>query len=267
MLETSQAFVRPRDWPRAWKALGRLIEDPQRTAEVFEILEALAGPAFEKDFQRFAADPRGRDLLRERPSLLAALSDRDSLRSLPAGSLGRAYLEFMETGELTADGLVAADMEATERRPEPLPRDPDREFLGDRLRDQHDLWHVLTGYGMDEAGEAANLAFTLAQLPSLGLGLIVIAGAVVGPKDWRLTWPRYLVTAWQRGRRASYIVVEPWEDLLSLPLAEVRARLRIEAPEVAHPEGVIVANRGTVGSDGSRVGSSWNEDWNAARPA
>ena len=36
------------------------------------LLTALAGPAFEKDFQRFAADPRGRDLLRERPSLLAA---------------------------------------------------------------------------------------------------------------------------------------------------------------------------------------------------
>ena len=34
-----------------------------------------------------------------------------------------------------------------------------------------------------------------------------------------------------------------YEELLALPLADVRARLGIEPPEVAHPEGVVVANR------------------------
>ena len=36
------------------------------------------------------------------------------------------------------------------------------------MRDMHDLWHVLTGYGMDEAGEAANLAFSLGAGPESG---------------------------------------------------------------------------------------------------
>jgi hypothetical protein len=30
-------------------------------------------------------------------------------------------------------------------------------WLFERLDTLHDLWHVLTGYGLDEAGEAANL--------------------------------------------------------------------------------------------------------------
>src|SRR5262249_2090987 len=148
-----------------------------------EIIEALAGQSFERSFQRFTASREGRRLLIERPSLLAALSDRTALRALPDGSLGRAYLAFMESGDLTADGLVEADATAAQRSPQPLQLDPDRQYVGDRTRDMHDLWHVLTGYGMDEAGEAANLAFTFGQIPSLGFGLIVGAAAVLGPLD------------------------------------------------------------------------------------
>jgi hypothetical protein len=33
-----------------------------------------------------------------------------------------------------------------------------------------------------------------------------------------------------------------WEELLPLPLEEVRARLRIQAPGDAHPGGIIAAD-------------------------
>lgn len=233
--------VRKIDWARARAALKALIADPERTDQVFEIVRALSGRADVRNFRDLLRHPDGVALLREQPSLLAALSDREALARLPEGSLGRAYLAFMVAADLTADGLVDASMQGEEDA-----RDGFSEEAGwffDRLRDQHDLWHVLTGYGRDEAGEAANLAFTYAQIGNPGIGLIVLVAAILGPHGEWFSWQRYLFRAWRRGRRASWLAAARWEDLLALPLAEVRARLGIEAPDVAHPDGVVVANR------------------------
>ena len=236
---------RKMDWQRAWKALRALIADSQRTDQVFEITDALAGNSFERAFQRFRQHPDGRQLLEEQPSLLATLSDRAALRALPAGSFGRAYADFMQAGNLTAEGLVEADDMAAQRNPHLEPVDPDRQFFGKRTRDMHDLWHVLTGYGMDEAGEAANLAFTLAQLPTPGVALIVLAGAGIGPKNPTFLWQRYLFRAWRRGRRAAPLTVVPYERLLARPLEEVRQMLHVPPASDAHPDGIIVGNRGS----------------------
>lgn len=238
------------DWSRAWKALKILIADSERTDQVFEIIDALSGRSFDRAFQRFVADPGGVRLLRERPSLLATLSDRTALEALPPGSFGRAYADFMQAGNLTADGLVEADQEAERNSHKPpVEIDPDLRFFGDRNRDMHDLWHVLTGYGRDEAGEAANLAFTQGQLPSPGIALIVLAAAALGPKDLTLSWPRYLFAAWRRGKRASLLTAAPYEELLPLPLDEVRQRLGVPPASKAHPGGVLVANRLGDGHD------------------
>ena len=40
----------------------------------------------------------------------------------------------------------------------------------------HDLWHVVTGYGRDELGEACLLAFTYAQNKNRGVGFIAFVG-------------------------------------------------------------------------------------------
>ena len=232
------------DWRRARRALQVLIADAERTDQVFEIIDALSGRSFERCYARFAADPEGARLLRERPDLLATLSDRAALEQLPAGSFGRSYADFMRAGSLTADGLVEADLEAERNSPSPpVEVDPDMRWFGDRNRDMHDLWHVLTGYGRDEAGEAANLAFTQAQLPNPGIALIVVAAALIGPKDLKLSWPRYLYAAWRRGKRTSLLTVARYEELLPLPLDEVRARLGVPPAAEAHPGGIVIANR------------------------
>lgn len=232
------------DWRKGWRALRGLVDDPERTELVFEIIDALAGLAFERSFLKFCAHPDGRRLLAERPSLLSTLSNRAALEQLPDGSFGRSYARFMESGNLTAEGLVEAAQAVAVDEAQPV--DADREFFGDRLRDMHDLWHVLTGYGRDEAGEAANLAFTAAQIPNRGVTLIVVAAAVLGPKRLDFAWQRYLWRAWQRGRQASMLSVAHYEELLSLPLERVRAQLGIAPPQVAHPDGVVVADRGDL---------------------
>jgi ubiquinone biosynthesis protein COQ4 len=224
------------EWRQAWRALRTLVADPERTDQVFELIRALSGNAGERLFQRFCADPNGRRLLAARPSLLATLSDLDRLSALPDGSLGRTYAEFMRRERIEAKGLVDAAQAVAETRE----IDPERDWFFQRLRDMHDLWHVLTGYGRDLAGESANLAFSYAQTRNRGIGVIVLAAAVLGPRRLDFYWPRYLWRAWRRGRRTLPLPMAAYEELLPLPLDEVRRRLRIDPPELAHPGGLIV---------------------------
>ncbi len=227
---------------RAGRAIRPFMADPDRTELALEAISAVSPRDFERLFQRFVADPDGRRLFAERPSLLAALSDRARLHAMPEGSFGRAYADFMDAGQLTADGLVEADL-ASEAALGIDVRDPDRRWFSERLRDMHDLWHVLDGYGRDEAGEAANLAFSYAQMPFRGIALILVAAALIEPYESRIGWPRYLLRAWRRGRRTRPLVMARYEELLARPLEEVRATLGIEPAAQVHPEGVIVAHR------------------------
>jgi ubiquinone biosynthesis protein COQ4 len=227
------------DLRRTRRTLAGLIAEPARTEKVFELFDALGGDDGESVFRRFLAQPEGERLLTARPSLRAALADRPALAALPDGSLGRAFLAHLDCYGLDPTGVLDAHERA--RQPGDVRNDPVRSWFFERVNLMHDLWHVLTGYGADEAGEAALLAFTQAQMPQRALLVIVAAAAWIGPWGEAFAWQRYLVRAWRRGRRASSLLAVDWEALLARPLGEVRAALRIEAPEVAHPGGVIVA--------------------------
>jgi ubiquinone biosynthesis protein COQ4 len=227
-----------REWRRAFQSMRVLIRDSERTDQVFEILDALEGPTSEQGYRDFVDDPEGRKLLADRPDLLAALSDRASLATLPEGSFGRSYLAFMQEAGLSAQGLVDAELERENALQHTM--DPDMRWLSDRGRDSHDLWHVLTGYGRDEAGEAALLAFTFAGYPAWGIGLIVFFSMLIGPKTPSFQWERYLAQAWKRGRAAKLDFAR-YEEWLPLPLGAVRKLASIVPPEQAHPAtGIIV---------------------------
>ena len=228
---------RPVRWAEAGAALRVLISHPERTDQVFELIDALGGDSGERQFQRFRAHPEGRRLLHERPSLLSALQDRARLEALPQESFGRCYAAFMGEERLRAEGLLDAQQMVGDPR---AGLDPERRWFYDRLRDAHDLWHVLTGYGRDIAGEAANLAFTHAQTRNRGIAAIVLTAAWLGPKGGGLYWQRYLLRAWRRGRRCRPLMLARYEELLPRPLCEVRRELEIEEPLAAHPKGIVV---------------------------
>jgi ubiquinone biosynthesis protein COQ4 len=224
-------------WRLALRALVGLARDTRRTDHVFTIISALSGNTHERTYQSFKKSPHGQRLLAERPSLARLLADQDALRAMPEGSLGREYLRFMERARITSDGLMAAQ----EARRDPnanLAVDDRRQYVGDRLRDMHDLWHVLTEYGADDTGEIANLWFSVGQFGNPGMAFIAFFGTIGGKPGLRLEWPRYCYRAYVRGRRALRLVEEPIEEMLALPIDEARKRLRIAATSKVHPEGI-----------------------------
>ena len=210
----------------ALRAVSRLLRDPEDTRQVFVVMTALRGRSGKRMLDRFLASPVGAKVAAERRQLLDRLQDRAALAALPQGSLGRAYLAFMEVEQLTADGLVGASEAG---RPNTLP--PTASLFRDRMRDMHDLTHVVTGYGRDGLGELCLLAFMFRHTGNLGGALIALMGlgkfARRGAGRMAL---RALFEAVAHGGQTRWLPGQDWEALLALPLDEVRRQLAIVAP-------------------------------------
>ena len=208
----------------AWRGLRRLIADPDDTAQVFEVIRALGGPSLTRGLRRFRATDVGRRVMAGRVDLIDSLRNRARLGALAAGTLGRAYHDFTRREDISADGL--ADASATADH---LP-DPDMRRYAERMRDQHDLWHIVTGYGREPFGEVCLLAFSFAQTGNRGVGVMAVVGV------WQLTRSlgggvaRAVWAAYQDGRHASWLPAEDWERLLAMSLAEVRRHLAVPPP-------------------------------------
>jgi len=236
-------------WLRALRALRELLATPDDTQKAMDLHLAIGARDFERSFQRFIADPTGRRLLEARASLAAALADREALSCMPDDSLGRAYLDYLDHNGFEPRALIElqhavhARWEEEEGAP---PLDPVRWWFHERFTLEHDLFHVLTDYGTDGVGEATLLAFSLAQGGGRANALLTFGAAW---EMWRVLgfpWLRYDLRAWQRGRRADWLIALPWEELLPLPLDTVRALAHLEPAAIAHPGGIL---RGEIDED------------------
>ena len=225
---------------RAAKSLINIIRDPNDTTHVFALLDSIEAGNLRRLARRLLATPVGERLYDAETDLLAVLTDRDALRALPEGSFGRAYLDFVEREDITAEGLVEASAAI-----QPL-SDPRYEFTRKWMRDTHDLWHVATGYRGDVVGELSLLAFNYAQCGGAGIGLITLAGYVQLLRYGDEPSRRLVRAGWRRGQRARWLVATNWLELLPRPLEEVRAELGLGDPlaydEVRVPPGESFAS-------------------------
>jgi ubiquinone biosynthesis protein COQ4 len=210
---------------RALRAVVALARNPDDTAQVFTLIEALSGVRTPQWIvRRLAATSEGAQLLRERPDIVRQLADREALRRLPDDSLGRAYLRFVDAEGISAEGLRQASAHGETGSARAA---PEVAFIRARMRDTHDLWHTLLGYRGDVLGEAALLAFTFAQTRNPAIGVLVLVGLA------KLNRPEaraLIVRGFARGLRAAWLPAQPWETLLPQPLDAVRRRLNVDAP-------------------------------------
>jgi ubiquinone biosynthesis protein COQ4 len=207
---------------RALRAARALAANPDDLPQVFSLIEALSGGTILRVIRRMAAIPSGQRVLSDQPDIVALLADRDGLRRLPEGSLGRAYLAFVESENISAEGIRAAEREGRDSFDVP----PAVAFVQARMRDTHDVWHAATGYRGDVLGETALLAFTLAQTWNPAIGLLVAIG-LVKTRRWPSA-PRTIVDGFRRGWKAKWLPATDWEALLGQPLGEVRRQLALE---------------------------------------
>ena len=238
--------ARPRLRPiAALRAVRNLMRNREDTQQVFLLIEALRGKTTLRQFARFRQTETGRAVLGEHRRLLDRLSDRASLAALPAGTLGRAYFDFMAAENLSAEGLVEAS------RVERPPATDDVTLFRERNREMHDLLHVVTGYGRDPLGEACLVAFSYAQTGLKGFVVIAvyagrrIARARPGQPVWRAIFEGY-----RHGRSAGWLPGADWEALLAQPVDAVRAQFAVR-PATYYPK-ILAA----VGSRNSAIANN-----------
>lgn len=198
-------------------ALRKLMSDPDDTEQVFVLSIALNAGRLPEFMARFLANDDGLDLLTRRAAIDKASVDYDALRALSADTLGGAYVRFLDDNGLDPDLFQA---------PPGLPRAP--AYIAQRMRQTHDIWHVVTGYDPSLAGEIPLLAFIYAQTAAPAMGLLAAVGAVrhsleIGNIFGRV-WRGY-----QAGKRAQFLGNVTWESMWELPLTEVRDRLGVTA--------------------------------------
>jgi ubiquinone biosynthesis protein COQ4 len=220
-------FGGKRQWGVALRALGKLLSDKEDTGQVFEIMRALNGDSTARNYRRLVeATPNGGRLAYEHVELRDRLMDDAWLDSFAPGTVGAAYRAFIRSENLSAEGLAEVSRQGAAKVDQPHPY----AWFGRRMRDSHDLWHILSGYHRDGLGEACLTAFSYAQTGALGWAVIA-TGAALRPRGGPQT--PYIKAIWQgytRGKAASWLPGEDYEALMREPLEAARRRLNITPP-------------------------------------
>jgi ubiquinone biosynthesis protein Coq4 len=199
-----------------------LVKYPTRLDEVITLADEIADDKVVQEFiDDVGKDPVGARALETRQRLRVVPAE---LRQLPKGTLGREYIDFMD-----GNGLRAEDLPTR-------PADNAADFVRAHLYETHDLWHVLTGFATDVAGELGLQAFYLAQLPARLSPLLLAIGmtnTLVFGFDDRVARMDAITHGWQLGKQAKPFFGRDWSAMWDRPLADLRAELGISTPPTA----------------------------------
>jgi ubiquinone biosynthesis protein COQ4 len=202
-------------WARALAILARVLADPERTDQVLVFSSLVNAGSTPRRIHNFFSDPQGQRLYDEHRAIDSHTIDLEALAALPEGTLGHAYAHFLRSRGLTPEVFDAPPAEV---------KDPRAQYVVMRIRQTHDLWHVVTACSTDPAGEIALQAFSFAQTRAPSTLILAVAGMLRGTRE-RRTLPREVLAAYRAGAHAERLATFPWEDHWATPLAEVRALL------------------------------------------
>lgn len=202
-------------WRLALRALARVMVNPEETDQVLVFSNLANAGGRNHRLHLFFDDPRGERLFEERRAIDSRSINLDELAKLPTGTLGHAYASFMKAHGLTPDVF--------DGRPDAV-RDDRAAYVIQRMRQTHDLWHVVTNAETDPAGEIALQAFTFAQIGAPSSAILAVLGTLRSLRHTRQV-VRDALELYRRGRVAEPLVLFPWEDHWTTPLVEVRRLL------------------------------------------
>jgi ubiquinone biosynthesis protein COQ4 len=213
----------PQRWGRALRALAQVLVDPKQTDQVLVFSAyANAGSSATRSL-RFFEDPSGAQLYAEHRTIDSRTIDLDALAALPENTLGHAYAKFLRSRGLTPEVFDEPPREIV---------DPRVQYVVQRARQTHDLWHVVTGCDTDTPGEVALQAFTFAQVRAPSTAILAVTGMLRSLRQ-RPSLPREVARAFRAGLRANPLITFPWEDHWATPLDEVRTLLGVRVQTLA----------------------------------
>ncbi len=199
--------------------LSRFLQNPDSLESVFAVAGSLKDSPLSTQMQRH---------LLEHPAMAALVAehwrpapiDLEALAQMPPGTLGHTYANQLRSLGITPESLI-----------DPRPIKGPADFITHRLRETHDIVHVLTGFGIDGPGELGLQAFNLAQNRSPLAVMLIFGGMLKALQDDEPLEPLLsaLARGFQLGLQAELVIaarleegwertVEDWRRELNLPL-------------------------------------------------
>jgi ubiquinone biosynthesis protein COQ4 len=200
-------------------ALVKLGRDPNRTDQIFRLVDSLPRSKADAALAAMRKNPHVDAVLTSRPRM-TRLPSMQVLEACPEGSLGRAVATFFRDNNLDPD--IFPDY-AT---------DDELEYIKHFMSQTHDVRHVLLGYGSDPINEIRIQAFDAAQfglpLPPILIAMTLLEAAVKKPDE---IVPRLdaITEGFRRGRVAANMFGVDVNAMIGEPLESVRSRFGLVA--------------------------------------
>jgi ubiquinone biosynthesis protein COQ4 len=195
-----------------------LIKDPQQTDSVYDIEDGLKHSAAMAAATRYMmAQPAIANLAAER--YLATTPDIPMLLAYPPDSLGYAYAQYIDTAGFDPGfyRLMAVK--------------DDTSYLLLRLRQTHDLWHVVTGFATNVPGELGLKAFELAQTRRTMAGILIAGGflkCLLQTPDELDELLDNISRGYRMGLQAKPLLAQKWEENWAKSLHKLQSDLGIK---------------------------------------
>lgn len=181
---------------------------------VFALLES---PSFDLAVAHLKRDPQAELLISDR--YIAPPHNLDALVQYPSDSLGYLYAKTMK-----AKGFRAEDLY------ESTPIYSEASYVEARLSQTHDIWHIVTGFGVSPAEEIGLQAFHLPQFPyPLAVSLLSssMMSALLFDPEQLPTLLDAIQIGWTMGKNAKSLFAQKWEEAWEKPLIQWRQELNL----------------------------------------
>ena len=129
-----------------------MLRDPHAIQNIYRIEDGLLDAGISgRMLEHLREQPAVRKMMADR-YLRREVPDMDELRALSDGTLGREYVHHLE--DYGFNPGYYQELEATD----------DLTYAIARIRETHDIWHVVLGFHPTPIGEIGQKAFELTQL-------------------------------------------------------------------------------------------------------
>lgn len=200
------------------KGVLSLVRDPSQTDSVYDIEDGLKhSDAMAIATQHMLAKPEIEAMARER--YLSPAPNIPELLQCPKDSLGYNYANYIDSSGFDP-GFYR-----------PMKVEDDTSYLLLRLRQTHDLWHVVTGFSTDVPGELGLKAFELAQTRRTMAGILIAGGFLKCLLQTPNELDRLLDNisrGYRLGLHAKPLLAQKWDQNWDKPLNEWRTELGIK---------------------------------------
>ena len=209
------------DFPKVYNAMKRaFVQNEKSLIFIAQVVRYGSGPSLKHTYKKMLESSTGGEMAYKAEDITEYIS---TLADRPENSVGKhVYAMFKQN--LTK----VVDVSRRKTNNEWIEAKHPYSWMARRYRDTHDIWHVLTDYPTTVNGEMCLTMFSFAQTRSLGWLTISLSVLFAHTMNFRRI--KMIYEAYRNGKKASFLLAEDYDKLLSENLHDARKRLNIKQP-------------------------------------